>query len=820
MTKKTEIDLHFKPGTKVLGKINPTSPILIIGEAPGGVEAQLGYPFAGPTGSLLDKALKEVGLSREMCSITNVLRFQPKGNDISTLITDRKKDLPEDWVEHNGLRCHPLVIEGLRELENEIDLLRPKLIIALGNTALWALTGQTGIVKWRGSMLTTPLNPVAHTVIPTYHPAAVLRQWSWRGIMLQDLRRAASLIDGPAEPCKYNFKLFPTAGECITKIAELDREATRLHAQGEKLKLSIDIETIRRHIACVGIAWSKTDAICIPIFTKSNYFDLEQELTIILAFRRLCHNPGVKIIGQNYLYDAQYFARFWGLFREADHDTMISNHAVFLELPKALDFLASMYCEHYVYWKDDLKDYKSAPTDDRKFFHYNCEDCCRTYEVAEAQEKIVQAMGLQDHHDFQQSMSRPVLRAMLRGVRVNHAHRKESDRRVASEIAKRQEYIDYVFDQHVNINSPKQLQALFYDDFGVMPVKSRKTGNISTDDEALAKIMVREPLLIPPINRIREMRSLGVFLSTFLRAPLDDDKRMRCSYNIAGTDTFRLSSSKNAFDSGTNLQNFSKGNEDDPKRTADELMLPNLRRDLIPDPGFIMFDMDLDRADLQIVVAEADDEDLRIVMAEGLDIHLANAQAVFNLPFTLDDLRDPEFEKKAKKIYGRHRQMAKSWCHGSNYGGSPRTMAITCGISVAESEIANRNWFAAHPGIKEWHVRTEKMLKTEGMIENRFGARRYFFDRTDGILPEALAWQPQSMVAIYINKVWLKIDQELPVVQILLQTHDSLTGQVPIGMKNELEPKIINAARIEIPYPKKLIIPASANWSAQSWGDC
>jgi DNA polymerase I-like protein with 3'-5' exonuclease and polymerase domains/uracil-DNA glycosylase len=817
MAKPSVLDTHFKPGKKINAQINHTSPILIVGEAPGGVEETLGYPFAGPSGALLEKALGEVGLSRSLCSVTNVVKYKPKGNEVATLITDRKKDVPEDWPEVLGLRVHPIVAEGVQELRQEIDILRPKLIIALGNTALWALTGMTGIMKWRGSMLSTDLNPEAHTVIPTYHPSAVLRQWSWRNIMVQDLRRAKDLIDGPVVKPEYKFQLFPKAREAIDCMTWLIDRATY---EPEPVWLSIDIETIRHHLACAGIAWSETEAICIPIFTRSNYYDIEEELAIIMKFRELCKHPNIKIIGQNYLYDAQYFAKFWGVFRPADHDTMISNHSLFVELPKALDFLASMYCEHYIYWKDDLKDYKSAPTDDRKFFHYNCEDCCRTYEVAMGQMDAKRSMNLEQIHDFQQSMSRPVLRAMLRGVRVNKAHRKASDQRIEQEIITRQEYVNFVFGQEINIRSPKQMQQLFFEDFGVLPTKNRKTGNVSVDDESLDKIARREILLSPVIRRIREMRSLGIFLSTFLRAPLDTDERMRCSYNIAGTDTYRLSSSSNAFGSGTNLQNFSKGNEDDPDRGVDELMLPNLRRDLIPDPGYIMCDMDLDRADLQVVVAEADDEELRIVMVEGLDIHLANARAVFRLPFSLDDLRDPVFEKKAKKQFGKQRQLAKSFCHGTNYGGGARTMAITCGITVAESEAAQRAWFSAHPGIHDWHRRVEHALKHLGFIENKLGGRRYFFDRTDGLLPEALAWIPQSTVALYINHAWRNIDRNLPEVQILLQTHDSLTGQVPIHRKEELEPLILEQSRITIPYPKELVIPASAGWSLQSWGDC
>jgi len=810
---------HFTPGKKINSQINPNVPILIVGEAPGRVEETLGHPFAGNSGALLEKVLLEAGLNISLASLANVVRYVPPNGEIASLFAETKTNVPANFVEIKGKFVHPIVAEGIRELWNEIEILQPRVILALGAKALWALTGNESIIKWRGSMLTASGYSQPHTVIPTYHPSAVMRNWSWRGIMAQDFRRAAKLLNGPAIRPQFQFILFPTAAQVIAKIDDLLFEADT-REDHNPLWLSIDIETIRHHMACVGIAWSSTEAICIPLFTKRNYYDFEEEFQIVRRYQRLCAHPRVKIIGQNYLYDAQYFARYWAVFRPADFDTMLAQHACFLELPKSLDFIASMYCQHYIYWKDDLKDYKSAPTDDRQFFHYNCEDCCRTYEVAMALRNISNGLGLEGPVSFQQRMARPVLRAMMRGVRMDHRRRSLTDHELSREIQSRKDFITRVLGHDINIASPKQLQTLFYEDFAVPPVKNRKTGAVSTDDEALSKIAIREPLLTPIINAIREIRSLSVFLSTFVRAPLDGDSRMRCSYNLAGTDTYRLASSKNAFGSGTNLQNVSKGNEDDPERTAADLRLPNLRKDFIPDVGYSFFDMDLDRADLQVVVAECDDEELRVVMAEGLDIHLANARSVFHLPFSLDDLRDPALVKVIKKKYGRQRQLAKSFCHGTNYGGGARTMAITCGISVAESEAGQRAWFLAHPGIHDWHLRVRADINEKGFIENRFGNRRYFFDRTDALLPEALAWIPQSTVALVINRAWERIDITLPQVQILLQTHDSLSGQAPKHVREDLEPLILEAARIPIPYDKTLIIPASINWSDNSWGEC
>ena len=92
---------------------------------------------------------------------------------------------------------------------------------------------------------------------------------------------------------------------------------------------------------------------------------------------------------------------------------------------------------------------------------------------------------------------------------------------------------------------------------------AKKTFRPTTNDEALEKIATREPLLRPMTKIIREMRSIGVFISNFIKAQLDPDGRMRCSFNPAGTETYRFSSSTSAFDTGTNLQTIPEGDEDE-----------------------------------------------------------------------------------------------------------------------------------------------------------------------------------------------------------------------------------------------------------------
>ena len=148
-------------------------------------------------------------------------------------------------------------------------------------------------------------------------------------------------------------------------------------------------------------------------------------------------------------------------------------------------------------------------------------------------------------------------------------------------------------------------------------------------------------------------------------------------------------------------------------------------------------------------------------------------------------------------------------------------MAIAAGVTVAQADRFQKIYFGKYPGLKAWHNRTEEQLRKHRFVTNQFGYRRFYFDRIDGLLPEALAWIPQSTVAIYINKVWERINTNLwPEVQVLLQVHDSLVGQFPTHLKSQSIRKLqYEASQIIIPYEDPLIIPLGVKTSDRSWGE-
>jgi DNA polymerase len=132
---------------------NPDSPLMLVGEGPGGVEDEYGAPLVGPSGQLLDKALWSVGITRDKVYTTNVVKCRPKGNRTPTV--------------EEGVFC------ASRWLDTEIDLVKPKVIVALGSVALKYLNrSDARITRDRGQWFTTRQGIPA---IATYHPAYLLR---------------------------------------------------------------------------------------------------------------------------------------------------------------------------------------------------------------------------------------------------------------------------------------------------------------------------------------------------------------------------------------------------------------------------------------------------------------------------------------------------------------------------------------------------------------------------------------------------------------------------------------------------------------------
>ena len=784
--------------------------VMLVGEFPNEQDVYFGKPFTGPGGNELDKMLHEVGWGRKECYATNVSQIRPeheddpkKSDNIELFFlnkTQAKQGCLGEWW---GKYPNEHIVAGVLQLELDIPEVEPDVIIAFGNAALWALTGLWGVTNWRGSvLLSRSFNGRQYKVIPTYHPTTVLKVWEWRPIVVHDLKRAKK-ESGTRDIFRpdWRFQVGPSFDQVRSTL-----EMLMMAAANGPLPLVVDIETRgNQYMDCVGIGWSKMDAICIPWMVKGrvdpNYWpNLETEYEVVCLLRALLTHPNVKVIGQNFIYDAQFFAHHWGYCPNVADDTMFMQHVNFLGMQKSLDFISSMYCEHYWYWKEDRKDADDDTPIEQRWI-YNCTDCVRTFECWEELQKVTVKMKNEKQYAFLMRLWQPVFKMMIRGMRMDTKKQADFLLECMQAHSVREVILHYVLGHPINPGSPKQMLQLFYNDFGFKPVLHKKTKKPTTDDDAMKELALREPLVRPVTETISEMRSLGVFAGV-LKTKLDRDGRIRCSFNIGGTETLRFSSSESAFGTGTNLQNVSQGDR------SDTIDLPNIRKLMVPDRGMVLCDVDLAGADAQVVAWESGDEQLKAAFRAGLKIHVVNAKTLFG-----EERMGPD--GKAEPYYTR----TKVGVHLTNYGGKAYTCSKALGISRAAAQQFQDKWFELHPKIGDWHRRVERELQTTRMVTNRFGFKRLYLGRLEHSFTEALAWGPQSTVAIVINHGLARIHEEFPEVELLLQVHDSLVFQLPAYLFPKALPRIRQLLLTPVPYPDPLIIQCGLKVSWDSWGD-
>jgi|SRR6185312_3708080 len=253
-----------------------------------------------------------------------------------------------------------------------------------------------------------------------------------------------------------------------------------------------------------------------------------------------------------------------------------------------------------------------------------------------------------------------------------------------------------------------------------------------------------------------------------------------------------------------------------------KLMVPNIRKMFIPDPGLRIYELDLKGADARVVAWEANDEALKSAFRAGIDIHSFNAldlwpEVAHDFGFDPADFHLGLFKTEKRLRPLRHK--AKTGVHATDYGCKARTLGEHLNITTAAAEVFIQSWFFKHPGIPDWHRRVDNQLRTRRFVSNIWGFRRHYFDRVEDLLPEALAWIGQSTTAIAINKLIVKLDNHFGSrILITNQTHDSVTFQADDAEVDLEEIKSVSYG-FTIPYPDPMEMPVEISSSLVSWGD-
>ncbi len=735
---------------KVLTEGPPDAKIMIVGEAPGKAEDECGKPFQGAAGQTLNNLLGQAGIARYQCLVTNVARERPPANKISLFFEDKKCTIPK-----------PKLLLWIKELQDEIKLYKPNIIIALGATALWALTGEKKISDFRGYVLPCTLVP-GRKVLATYHPQAVNYDWKLYFQTVLDLRKALRHSSFPEIPeSKQLFLPNVTAREFINYMK-------MLIAHPEYDKLSVDVETIQpgSHIEELGLSHDPNFGMSVfilkgraPALPEKDELLLWQTFAILVACK--------KIIMQNGAYDT-------GVLWHNNHilieniwmDTLIAAHICWPELPRDLGFLGSVCL--------DVKPWKGSS----KTQEYNPADAANTFGIAEVLWEEVKRQGSVAQLVFEMNLIPVSLLLQLQGIKVNREKQKELVEKWTETRSKLKVELDRVIGREINFNSSKQMCQLLYVELGLPPQYKRRKSieevrTMTTDANAL-RTLARLVPNNPVFNLIIAYKKADLLVRQFLDIKLSPEDKVHTSYNITGAasddeeDTKKTKRSFGRWSSSASIiLPYGSGNLQN--------IPPEARKMYRAEPGWKIIQADYSQAEAVVVAHLTGDQKLMKMFVDsfGLSKDEKKSYDIHKMTIALMLGCDPS------EVTPEQRTAGKTIRHAASYSAGPQVLANRLGIKMKQAKELMELYHKANPHLKMWYQQIQEELKRSRTLTNLFGRKHRFLDRWgDSLFRSAYSYIPQSTVGDLLNTALLKIYYNIPkldyTLNILLQLHDAV----------------------------------------------
>lgn len=353
----------------------------------------------------------------------------------------------------------------------------------------------------------------------------------------------------------------------------------------------------------------------------------------------------------------------------------------------------------------------------------------------------------------------PVLAAMeQRGVLIDVNELRMQSQQLGKRMLELQRESWKLAGREFNLDSPKQLQVVLFDELGLAAKLKTPTGQPSTNEEALAAIA--EDHALPRL--ILDYRGLAKLRSTYTEKLADivnlRTGRVHTSYHQGAVATGRISSSD------PNLQNI-------PVRTEEGR---RIRQAFVAPPGWVVLAADYSQIELRIMAHLSGDEGLLKAFHEGGDVHRATAGEVFGV--------------KPEEVSGNQRRAAKAINFGLMYGMSAFGLARQLGVDRGEASDYMARYFSRYPGVRAFMDATREQAHRDGYVETLFGRRLYLENLTArnqalraGAERAAVNAPMQGTAADIIKRAMIAVHawiQPRDDVHMLMQVHDELVFEV------------------------------------------
>lgn len=573
-----------------------------------------------------------------------------------------------------------------------------------------------------------------------------------------------------------------------------------LFESDKKIELSFDIEATGKNpmsdtIVGIALCREKGKAYYVPIRHIED-INVKDALNIL---KEPLEDKSIPKIGHNLKYDIVILRQEKIHVKGKLYDTMLASYL--LNPNKPAHSLADVALEYLFYKKKTYKEivgklhsFSEVPIDEAT--QYAAEDAELAMELRDILFKRLKESGLESlYFDIEMPLIYILADIEEIGVRINKDRLKEMSKELERELEIIELKIYEAAGERFNINSPKQLSKILFQNIGLLPKKKTKTGYSTGMDVLEDLTRVHE---LP--GEILNYRTLFKLKTTYVDVlpTLINKKtgRIHTSFNQTATATGRLSSSE------PNLQNIPIRGEWGMK----------IREVFIANEGCVLLSADYSQVDIRILAHMSNDAGLIDAFKRDIDIHTETASKLFSI--------------SKKEITGEMRRIAKTVNFGIVYGISPYGLSVALNITQKEAGSYIEQYFKKHDGVRNYIVDTIKAAKKDGFVKTLVGRKRPIpgiFSHNSTVRQQAerlaintpVQGTAADLIKMAMITIWNKLRERNLKTKMVLQIHDELLFEVP---ENELESirdlikyEMENALSLSVPL--KVDVEWSKNWA-------
>ena len=598
----------------------------------------------------------------------------------------------------------------------------------------------------------------------------------------------------------------PGEYEMVLTTEQLDAWVQRL-ATAELISFDTEtdaLDAMRANLVGISLAVEPGRAAYIPV--GHDYPGAPAQLPreqVLAALRPALEDPTRKKLGQHGKYDLHVLRRHGVNLQGYHDDTMLESFVLNSTATRHdMDSLAMRYLGYTTIKFEEVagkgaKQISFSQVGLDEACRYAAEDADVTLRLHHALQPQLQATPSLDsvYRDIEMPLVPVLTRIEANGVHIDMAELRRQSQDLGSRMLAAQQKATELAGRTFNLDSPKQLQAVLFDELQLPALVKTPKGQPSTNEEALEAIAEQHEL--PRV--ILEYRGLAKLRSTYtdkLPEMINQDTgRVHTSYHQSGAATGRLSSSD------PNLQNI-------PIRTEDGR---RIRRAFVAPPGRKILACDYSQIELRIMAHLSEDPGLVRAFEQGVDVHRATAAEVFS--------------RRLEEVTSNERRAAKAINFGLMYGMSAFGLARNLGIDRGQAQDYVALYFSRYPGVRDFMERMRQQARDQGYVETLFGRRLYLNDinaRNQGLRAgaerAAINAPMQGTAADIIKRAMVKVDSWLldhsDQAKMILQVHDELVFETESSFLDTLRLKVVelmsSAAELRVP----LVVDAGVgdNW--------